>query len=213
MLNIKAIEERARAYKERLGGMIFVFPVDEENPYSLYAFASFKGTDCWVYPEAAPMEDAAGHVLATLELLNESGFPSTYEKDVRFISCEAQMNGPSLAVRRLKKAERKEPFFEDGVDGGANPDDLEGYLFSARGVIKVGYLQMMDEKNPKGKQFMEGYYQLLASRRYGKTAAAIRQEVRRMSKDEARKWIENTYTKYVQDDREILDMLQRPVII
>ena len=54
---------------------------------------------------------------------------------------------------------------------------------------------------------MDKYYQLLATRKYGKTAAAIKQEVRKMSKDQVVGWLEQTYEKYVHDGMEIMSFL------
>ena len=56
---------------------------------------------------------------------------------------------------------------------------------------------------------MVEFYQLLAMRKYGKTVAAIKQEVRRMGKDQAIKWIEQTHKKYIHDDMEIMNIFNR----
>lgn len=80
-------------------------------------------------------------------------------------------------------------------------------IISARGLLKFSYIEMVDEKNPKASRFMNEYYKLLATRKYGKTAVAIKQEVRKMSKDQAFRWLEQTFEKYVHDDMEIMNFL------
>lgn len=66
---------------------------------------------------------------------------------------------------------------------------------------------MVEEGNQKACQFMEHYYRLLAMRKYGKTAAAIRQEVRKMGKDQVLGWLEQTFEKYIHNDMEVMKFL------
>ncbi|MNW62098.1 hypothetical protein D3C74_402070 [compost metagenome] len=110
-------------------------------------------------------------------------------------------------MRKLKKGNSSRPLFEIGVDVAKKEDDPEDFVFFARGLLKWTYIEMVDEKNPKAVQFMNEYYKLLAMRKYGKTAAAIRQEVRRMTKDEAIGWIERTYKRFIPDDREVFNIV------
>ena len=74
-------------------------------------------------------------------------------------------------------------------------------------LLILSYLLMIDKKNLKASRCMDEYYKLLATRKYGKTAAAIKQEVRKMGKGKAIKWLEQTYKKYVYDDMEIIGIL------
>ncbi|AOK91974.1 hypothetical protein [Paenibacillus polymyxa] len=191
---------------KQLGGKIFAFPIEEENPLSKFAVAAFNGKDYSVYPNAMTIEEAAAGILEVLNGFKEEGWDHDYERNVRFVSCQAQIDAPSVTMRRLKKGNYTRPAYESDIDVMDNPDDPEGKLISARGLIKFSYLTMINEKNPVAIRFMDEYYKLLASFRYGKTAAAIKQEVRRMGKDEAIHWIERTHERYIKDDRTIMDI-------
>lgn len=202
------MESRARVMQSEIGGRIFAFPVDMDDPLSQYAIVMDMGSQQFkAYPNPVHISDAAGCILALLEGLDEQGESFDYEKDVRLISGLAQLNGPDVTMRRMKKQMEAKPVFASGIDVSTNPDDPEQHLISARGIIKFSYLEMLD-KNPKGIQFMEGYYRLLAMRRYGKTAAAIKQEIRRMSKEEGLRWVESTYKRFIHNDVEIMDLMK-----
>ncbi|TQS01401.1 hypothetical protein [Paenibacillus ottowii] len=203
------LKARAADMHKRLGGTIFAFPIEEENPLSKYAVAVFNGKDYSVYPNAMTIEEAAAGILEVLNGFKEEGWDHDYERNVRFALYQSQVDAPSVTMRRLKKGKGNYtiPAYESDIDVMDNPDDPEGKLFSARGLIKFSYLTMIDEKNPVAISFMNEYYKLLASFRYGKTAAAIKQEVRRMGRDEAIRWIEHTYERYIKDSRTITDIL------
>ncbi|MEL7658017.1 MAG: hypothetical protein AAGU75_19150, partial [Bacillota bacterium] len=109
-------------------------------------------------------------------------------------------------MHQLKKDQVNKPLFAKDVDFIDESEEHEE-LVSARGIIKWSYLEMVREKNPKAIDFMRKYYQILASRKYGKTASAIRQEVHRMGKEQAIRWIEETYKRYIHDDREIVNLV------
>lgn len=70
---------------------------------------------------------------------------------------------------------------------------------------------MVNDNNPKSILFMNEYYKLLAMRKYGKTAAAIKQEVHEMGKDQAFRWLEQTYKKFIYNDMEIINILNNLV--
>jgi len=203
----KLIQEKAKAIREQQGGRIFGFPIHEEEPYSPYAVVVFWGGTYHVYPEAKDISLAALGVKTVLEQLQKHGEDVNYERDVRLISYQAQIDAPNVVMRRLKKKNLTHPLFEKGADV-IEHDELPGeHLISGRGLVKWTYIEMADEKNPKAIQFMNEYYKLLAMRKYGKTAAAIRQEVRKKTKDEAIEWIEKTYKRYINDSREIINIM------
>lgn len=206
-MNIQQIEETAETLKSQVGGTIFAFPIDDRDPFSKYAVTMYTGEEYKTFPDTLVFEEAADGVAQLLEGLKENGFDADYERNVRFVSYEAQVNAPSVTMRRLKKGPylQRTGYLNEGVD--IVPTD-DGYDISARGLIKFSYLQMIDDKTPKAALFMDEYYKLLAMRKYGKTAAAIKQEVRRMDKDEAVKWIERSYTKYIHDDMEVMNIMQ-----
>jgi hypothetical protein len=207
-MHIQEIEKRAAQLKEQLGGKIFAFPVNDADPFSKYAIAmDLGGGHFKTYPKPMTINEVAACIKMLLEGLKEEGVNVDYSRDVRFISYQAQMDSPDVTMRRLKKSNVDKVLMENGVDIMPHPDDPETMLFSARGIVKFSLLEMLD-KNPKGARFMDEYFKLLALRRYGKTAAAIRQEVRRMSKSEAIRWVEKTYERYISDSQEIINIVQ-----
>ena len=197
----------AKQIKEQSGGIIFAFPIEESNPFSSYAIVMCVEDQYFAYPGATDISMAAAGILTLLEEMKKSGMDADYKRNVRLISYQTQMDAPSTVMRQLKK-EMKEivskPLFEPGKDFNKNGEEPENVSFSARGVLKMSFLEMVDEKNPKAIQFMERYYQLLATRKYGKTAAAIKQEVRKLGKEQGINWLEQTFSKYVHDDSEII---------
>lgn len=205
-MDIQAVEQRATELMDRVGGRIFAFPLDEQDPYSKYAVTMHDGVGFKTFPEPLVIEEAASGVAEILKGLASIGADADYERNVRFVSYEPQMNAPSVTMRRLKK-ELPQPGLVSGVDIIPKEDAKDGYYFSGRGLVKFTYFSMVDDKLPKAVQFMDSYYKLLSMKRYGKTAAAIKQEVRRMNKDEATRWIERTYARYIKNDMEVLNLM------
>ena len=197
---------KAKQLKEQLGGTIFSFPLEEDNPFSPYAIVMCVEGQCFPYPDACDISEAASGIFILLEEMKKSGMDADYQRNVRLISYQAQMDAPSTIMRKLKKENVSKPFLSEGKDfkKGIEGEDEQ---ISARGLLKISYLQMMEEINLKASQFMNRYYQLLATRKYGKTAAAIRQEVHKMTKDQVLGWLDLTFEKYVHDDMEVMSLL------
>jgi len=196
--------EKAKQLRERVGGTIFAFPNQEDNPLSSYAIVMYAGGRYFPYPNATDISMASAGVLILLEELKKVGQDADYERNVRIVSYQAQMDAPSTVMRQLRKSHSK-PFFS-GDDYKEASEEAEDTI-SARGVLKLSYIQMTEEKNPKAILFMDEYYKLLATRKYGKTAAAIKQEVRKMTKDQALRWLEKTFEKHVHEDMEIFSII------
>ena len=215
MLDIAAMETRAADYRRQSGGRYFAFPIDPSHPMSRYAVAAWSDGRFRVFPYPLTVEEAAAGMCALIEGVEQTfGGKVNYDRDVRFFSYDAQMDGPSVTMRRLKKSgeftREAKGYLKHGEDVTKSEEaSEERYLFSGRGLVKYSYLLSVDEKNPKAERFMDGYYRLLALRRYGKTAAAIKQEVRRMDKDAAIRWIEYTYEQYIEDETPIFELLQK----
>lgn len=204
-MNIKSITKKAKQLKNELGGRIFAFPIEENNPFSKYAITYLTHNQYITYPEALSINEVASAIQYTIEGLNENGANVEYEADVRFLSYEAQVNAPDVTMRKLKKKgyfeQTNEPFLKEGKDVMRKPNTTEEeYYFSGLGAIKMTYLTAIEDNNPKAFGFMDEFYKILAMNRYGKTAAAIKQEVRRMNKSQGIHWIEKTYKRYIKDD-------------
>lgn len=197
---------KANQLKERLGGTIFSFPIEEDNPFSSYAIVMYAEDQYFVYPSSTDISEAAAGILTLLEEMKKNGMDADYERNVRLISHQPQMDAPSTVMRRLKKENVSKPLFKLGKDFSKGGEETENISFRARGVLKMSFLEMVGEKNPKATQFMNEYYKLLATRKYGKTAAAIKQEVRKMGKDQAFGWLEQTFGKYIHDDMEVMNI-------
>lgn len=198
--------EMAKALRERAGGMIFAFPIEEDNPFSKYAVVVYmaEAGHYHVYPNAVDISVAASGVFTIMDLFKKEGIDIDYERDVRLVSYEAQINAPSTVMWPFRKELQK---YNTPKRSFNSPKDDGEILLYAQGVLKLTYAAMIDENNPKATWFMNEYYKLLAMRKYGKTASAIRQEVRKMSKGEAMNWIDRTYKRYIHDDTEIMKLL------
>lgn len=207
ILQTQAIE-KAKQLREQLGGTIFSFPLEEDNPFSQYAIVMYAAGQYFAYPNASDISEAANGVIILLEEMKKNGYDADYERNVRLIAYQAQMDAPSTVMHRLKKENVSKPIFEEGKDFSRGNEET-GELISARGLLKLSYIEMVNEKNPKASQVLDKYYKLLATRKYGKTAAAIRQEVHRMGRDQALRWLEQTCKKFVHNDMEILSFINQ----
>ncbi len=210
MIDKAAIEAEAQAYRAKIGGIFIIFPIEPDNPRSLYAFTTLWGDIVHVYHEALPVEEAAASLQMAIEAYEETFKTKIdWDRDVKFISTEAQVNADNVTMRRLRNSGELRPAAPTGYltseDVRHETEPEERYLFSARGLIKFMYLESHD--TPKAAGFMDKYYQLLAMKKYGATAAHIRREVKRMTTGEAVKWIERTYSTYIHDDSEIFDLM------
>ena len=200
------VKLRAKEIRESLGGTIFAFPIEEDNPFSAYAVVVYREGMYFVYPRVTNISEAALGVTTILDLLKKEGLPVNYEKDVRLISYQTQMDAPDVTMRRLKKGNVSSPLIQKGEDFQDGNEET-GPLLSARGFLKITYLEMVDEDNPKAIRVMDEYYKILAMNRYGKTAAAIKREVSKMGKEFAIRWIEQTYEKFVKDPMDIINIV------
>lgn len=210
-LNINEIQKRAEKMRQQVGGTIFGFPINEADPLSKYAVTVYTVAGYNTYPEPLTIQEAAAGILETLNGFKENGMDDDYERNVRLVSYDAQLNAPDVTMRRLRNTPRvfnsNAPVYEEGVDVTSCNEEEGDFLITARGLLKWTYIEMIENKNPKAIQFMHEYYKLLAIRKYGKTAAAIKQEVRRMNRGAAIAWIEQTHQKYVHDDTEIISIM------
>ena len=93
----------AKNLREQLGGTIFAFPIDPDNQFSTYAVVVYAEGKYFVYPEATDITEAAAGVLAILEEFKKIGIAKDYNKDVRMVSYQKQMDAPSVVMRRLKR--------------------------------------------------------------------------------------------------------------
>jgi hypothetical protein len=90
--------------KRRLGGEIFAFPVRPEDPFSTYGVVVYAGSKYHVYPEAVNISMAAQGILTIIEEYQKIGKKINYEKDVRLVSYEAQINAPDVTMRRIRNS-------------------------------------------------------------------------------------------------------------
>jgi hypothetical protein len=87
---------RAKQIKEQSGGIVFAFPTEESNPFSPYAIVVYAEGQYFVYPPAANISEAALGVLTIMEEFKKIGVDIDYEKDVRLISYQTQMDARQL---------------------------------------------------------------------------------------------------------------------
>ena len=76
-------------------------------------------------------------------------------------------------------------------------DGREEVMYSAEGVAVLCFLAWREDWKPKARQFLEGYFRILANRRYGKGVSQIFEEVEAMGVSEGCDWIEATFKKYL----------------
>lgn len=95
--------ETAKSLREQLGGTIFAFPIEPDNPFSTYAVVVYAEGQYFVYPEATDITEAAAGILTILDEFKKRGLAKDYNKDVRMISYQKQMDAPSVTMRRLKR--------------------------------------------------------------------------------------------------------------
>jgi hypothetical protein len=98
----QAIIQKATEFHKQLGGTIFAFPIEENNPHSEYAVVVYAGNQYFVYPQASDVSLAASGVVTVLDLMKQAGLAIDYENDVRFISYKIQIDAPNVVMRRLK---------------------------------------------------------------------------------------------------------------
>lgn len=95
--------ETAKSIREQLGGTIFAFPIEPENPYSTYAVVVYAGGEYFVYPEATDITEAATGIMTILEEFKKIGLAKEYNTDVRMITYKTQIDAPSVTMWRLKR--------------------------------------------------------------------------------------------------------------
>ena len=95
--------ETAKNLRQQLGGTIFAFPIEPDNPFSTYAVVVYAEGKYFVYPETNDISEAAAGVLVILEEFKKIGIAKDYNTDVRMITYKAQMDAPSVTMRRLKR--------------------------------------------------------------------------------------------------------------
>ncbi|QEK12753.1 hypothetical protein FQB35_10660 [Crassaminicella thermophila] len=199
-MNELKIKQKAKEIQKNLGGRIFVFPINENDPYSKYAMVIDVGQQNFMpFKEELDISEAASCVFIGLDMLNKSGVKATYDEDVRFISYDAQINAPSVVMKRLKKG-----LHFKTVDRVKNEED-EVY-FTPIGVLKYTYLILKDEKNVKADDFITKYCRLLAQRKFGGSVRKIKNKLMKMTKDDAMEFLEETYKKYVTD-QDIINLM------
>lgn len=103
-MNKFQIEKEAKEIKGSHGGKIFAFPIDKADPFSKYAFTVYVGGGKFLtYPDFAPdIQTAALYCAKGMDLLRKNGIEIVYDRDVRLVTYEAQINAPDVVMRRLR---------------------------------------------------------------------------------------------------------------
>ncbi len=93
----------AKNIRKQLGGTIFSFPIEPDNPFSTYAVVVYAEGQYFVYPEATDITEAATGIMVILDEFKKIGKAKDYNKDVRMVTYQPQMDAPSVVMRRLKR--------------------------------------------------------------------------------------------------------------
>ena len=134
-----------------------------------------------------------------LNNLREHGLDADFDRNVRFMIYRAQKDESGFQFEDDHLGEivlKKEEESED-----------TNWNITAKGLLLLMHHLMVVENIPRASQFMDEYYKLLATRNYGKTPAAIKQEVLKMNKRKVLHWLIQTYEKYVYNDSELIDIM------
>ena len=94
--------EKAKEIRKKTGGFIFGFPISEDDPFSEYAVVVYAGSKYHVYPKASDISLAATGIVTIIEEFRKIGTKVKFEKDVRLVSYDAQINAPDVTMRRLR---------------------------------------------------------------------------------------------------------------
>lgn len=101
-MNKKKMIKRAKRIKKDSGGKVFAFPIDRDDPFSKYVLVLDLGVEFNVFPEKLDITEVAQCIFEAIQIFERNGFKISYEEDVRFVVYEAQMNAPSVTMRRLR---------------------------------------------------------------------------------------------------------------
>lgn len=172
---------------------VFESVLDDE-PYTLYDVGS-------------------GTAMALREIEKETGYHYEMHEVVRITDEALRVNKDTdLASARI---------FRDIESGGgeyarerhdvttAMVDGKEEEVISARGVVLISYFSWLDDHMPKAREALHRYCEYLAMHGYGAGASEILENLLGMDKDNATKWIKETFGKYVNDDAAIIQYIMR----
>lgn len=98
------IRRKAKDIRKNNGGRIFAFPILEEDPFSKYAIVVDTGKRLSIFQERLVVEEVAQCILVLIEMLERNGTEISYDQDVKFISYDAQINSPSITMKKLRDA-------------------------------------------------------------------------------------------------------------
>ena len=98
------IRRKAKEIRKSNGGKIFAFPISEEDPFSKYAIVVETGKKLSIFPERLVVEEVAQCILVLIDTLEKNGIKVSYEQDVKFMLYDAQINSPSITMKKLRSA-------------------------------------------------------------------------------------------------------------
>ncbi|NLJ94057.1 MAG: hypothetical protein GX326_00980 [Clostridiaceae bacterium] len=99
---IKKAKKTALGMQKNMGGIIFAFPIDEDDPFSKFVLVVDVGTKFDVFPELFDITEVANGILEMINIFKRNGIEVLYERDVRFAFYEAQKNAPSITMKKLR---------------------------------------------------------------------------------------------------------------
>lgn len=100
----RKLENKAKELKREMGGKIFTFPIEEDDPFSKFGFVAYYGKKYLVFEELMDITEVAQGILEMSNFFKRNGIKIKYEEDVRFVVYEAQKNAPSVTMKRLRDA-------------------------------------------------------------------------------------------------------------
>ena len=88
-------------------------------------------------------------------------------------------------------------------------DGKEEILISARGVLLYAYMGWCEEESVKSQALLMQYCGLLARKGKGKGSMENWNELRKLDKNSGIKWLKETYGRYIDDAKEVMDLMKR----
>ena len=85
-------------------------------------------------------------------------------------------------------------------------------MLTGRGAVLFAYLAWAIDKLPKGEQVMRRYCQYISMRGCRGGATKILDDLSRLSAENGKKWVENSYDEFVTNDADMFSYVYGPLM-
>ena len=91
-------------------------------------------------------------------------------------------------------------------------DGEQEIMLTGRGAVLFAYLAWAIDKLPKGEQVMRRYCQYISMRGCRGGATKILDDLSRLSAENGKKWVENSYDEFVTNDADMFSYVYGPLM-